>query len=127
MSIQEWVAPSFVVLTWEEILESEGLQTIEDDPRHVPLEDTHGVRLPAQPVRDGGMFWHSRSDIFHSKQERNRREPVRFLCTECGKPTEDRKGSRFCSEKCQVRARVRRFRSKSVTVKLTKNGEETSQ
>src|SRR5579859_2441047 len=99
---------------WEALLEAEGLSPLESDPRSVPLEDTHGVRIPAQPVRDGGMFWHKRSDIFHSKQDRKYREPVRFLCAECGKAVQDRKGSRFCSEKCQVRARVRRFRAKAV-------------
>jgi hypothetical protein len=120
----EWVAPSFVVLTWEEILESEGLQTLEADPRHVQLEDTHGVRIPAQPVRDGGMFWHKRSDIYHGQYERKQTRPVEAKCEGCQTPFKARKGSRFCSRQCQMRVLMR---SKRVSANTPKKGEETNQ
>jgi hypothetical protein len=111
---------------WEARLEAEGLAPIEKTESHkVPLQDTHGVRIPAQPVREGGLFWHKRVDMFHGQQDRKTRPRQELVCPACGKEFTGTKRARFCGRKCQHRVLVQR--SRSVTANLPKKGEEPKQ
>lgn len=100
---------------WNEILEADGLGDPDEPWRdHVEIEHTTGVKLPAQAVRGGGYFDDKASEIIEAKQDRKKEQPHQFVCTTCGKNFEARKGTRFCSARCRVRA----FRSTSCNANL---------
>jgi hypothetical protein len=124
-------ASSAQLTEWEALLKSEGLGDPEKDLNYVSLRDTDGVRIPAQPVRDGGCFWRERAQINWGTEHRSRgsvkRPRLSFVCPACGKGFEGTKRARFCSRTCIDRFGKRRRRARVVPPNLRMLSEETSQ
>lgn len=92
---------------WNEILSKE---VPFKEERHASLRDTDGVKLPAQPVRNGGLFWRERIYTNDIKQERKKKQRRETICEACDKAFRGTVRSRFCSYKCKDRLRKRRAR-----------------
>ena len=110
---------------WETLLEAEGLGNPEKDLNYVTIRDTDGVRIPAQPVREGGLRFRERAATYDAKQDRNRRPRQLIKCEACTKKFEGTRRARFCSYACKNRLRMRRARA--VPRNLTALSEENGQ
>jgi endogenous inhibitor of DNA gyrase (YacG/DUF329 family) len=113
---------------WEEQL---NIPVIEPNPYAVaPNEDdsTHynlPIFRPAQPVRNGGMFWRERIYTLHKHERADRkRQLVSHACGSCGQKFEASKRAAFCSRKCQMRELMRKVRAEAVSAKLDIHSEE---
>lgn len=105
---------------WNEILSKE---VPFREERHASLRDTDGVKLPAQPVRNGGLFWRERIYTNDIKQERKRRQTIPRQCHQCRKNFEsiNHKVANHCSNACRMRAYRARKRYGELPILSEKN------
>lgn len=110
---------------WDEIL-NPGRDTINARPNlfyAAPLDEATGVKIPAQPVRNGGILWRDRIFIEDKKQARNRRVKHRHICPSCGRKFDGTRRAKYCGTRCRVRAYDQREAVKRSYAKLTIHSE----